>query len=62
MYGRSKAVTHNLCEALLRLRVRSAGEPFWIDAICIDQAHDEEWIAQVSIMAKIFKGARQLLV
>ena len=38
------------------------GDSFWIDALCINQGDDEEWGAQVALMANIYQGAEEVLV
>ena len=41
---------------------RRRGYGLWIDALCIDQSDAEERMHQVRIMARIFGGAREVLV
>ena len=56
------AVTHNLYEALLQLRQRSAVRVLWIDAICINQADIEERNGQVRQMRDVYAIAVRVLV
>ena len=55
-------VTPNLKEALLRLRVVDGFRTLWIDSICINQEDSQEKSEQVSLMAKIYSGAENVLV
>lgn len=55
-------VTTNLHAALLRLRDRSLERILWVDAICIDQTHDEERGQQVQLMAMIYSKAYCIIV
>jgi hypothetical protein len=55
-------VTPNLYAALVRLRDASFPRIIWIDAICIDQADDEEKSDQIRIMANIYGKANRVLV
>ncbi|KAK4182868.1 heterokaryon incompatibility protein 6 [Podospora australis] len=51
-------VTRNLAVALRHLRSPvGQGRVLWIDAICIDQANDDEKGVQVALMGEIFKRA-----
>ncbi|EXF73541.1 HET domain-containing protein [Colletotrichum fioriniae PJ7] len=58
------------CAAALRLLRRSLGRKtknrrslsVWIDAICIDQASDDERNAQVAMMAEIYQRAKTAVV
>ncbi|KAH7377379.1 heterokaryon incompatibility protein-domain-containing protein [Pyrenochaeta sp. MPI-SDFR-AT-0127] len=56
------AITPNLHAALLRLRDSTAAKKLWVDAICINQADDEERAAQVEGMAQIYAFADHVLV
>ena len=47
-------ITKNLHAALLRLRNHSFERIVWVDAICIDQADDQEKARQIQNMAKIY--------
>lgn len=55
-------VTVNLHAALLRLRNHSLERVLWIDALCIDQANQEEKELQIRYMAKIYGKANCVLV
>ena len=51
------------CEAVLRrLRNLATSRTFWIDAICINQADNEEKGAQVRLMQDIYQHAQQVCV
>lgn len=54
-------ITESLHGALWQMRLRKRIRVLWADAICINQADDEEKSAQVSIMAHIYyMGGRTL--
>jgi hypothetical protein len=55
-------VTVNLRAALSRLRNHSVQRILWIDAICIDQANQEEKEHQIQSMAKIYGQANRVVV
>ncbi|KAK3994388.1 heterokaryon incompatibility protein-domain-containing protein [Cladorrhinum sp. PSN332] len=54
-------VTHNCAQAISRLRLAGRPRALWIDAICIDQKDLSERSHQVSIMAKIYTSATQVV-
>ncbi|KAK4160489.1 heterokaryon incompatibility protein-domain-containing protein [Cladorrhinum sp. PSN259] len=54
-------VTHNCAQAISRLRLEGKPRALWIDAICINQQDLSERSHQVSIMAKIYTSARQVV-
>lgn len=54
-------VTINLAEALRHLRLQDQHRIFWIDAICINQKHDEEKSSQIPLMGRIY-GSADLVV
>ncbi|KAK5155301.1 hypothetical protein LTR04_005867, partial [Oleoguttula sp. CCFEE 6159] len=58
---RRLAITETLLAALQRFRHESDTVTFWIDQICIDQDNNEERNQQVSMMGKIFGGARKVV-
>lgn len=60
--GKNFWVTQNLWLGLRRLRIRWEPRTLWIDAICINQADDEEKTHQVSRMARIFEMCASGLV
>ncbi|KAF3052211.1 hypothetical protein E8E11_010002 [Didymella keratinophila] len=53
--------TTNLISALLNLRKDHHAEVFWIDAICMNQRNVQERNHQVQMMAKIYKGAEEVI-
>jgi hypothetical protein len=56
------SVTTNLYAALLHLRDRDIARTVWVDAICIDQANQEEKEHQIQFMAKIYGHANRVIV
>jgi hypothetical protein len=56
------SVTANLYAALLHLRGRDIARTVWVDAICIDQANQEEKEHQIQSMAKIYGHANRVIV
>jgi hypothetical protein len=62
--GRQFPITHNLEQALRRLRSKPDGLPrvLWVDAICIDQAHVPERNNQVVQMGEIYAGAERVVI
>jgi len=59
--GQPFPVRENLFQALVQLR-QNTTRSIWIDAICINQKDISERNAQVSLMATIYKRARQVVV
>jgi hypothetical protein len=55
-------VTTNLHAALLQLRNSFIDRYFWIDAICINQADEEEKVQQIQLMYRIYSFAQRVLV
>jgi len=55
-------VTLSCASALRRLRSTSQEKMLWVDALAIDQSNMQERNQQVSIMARIYSGASQVLV
>ena len=55
-------VTKNLHSALLRLRKQKEQRTLWIDAICINQADDEEKNRQVPLMRRIYQSCERVLI
>ncbi|KAJ0108675.1 hypothetical protein J7T55_015109 [Diaporthe amygdali] len=58
--GKRMKVRRN-CEDVLRQPCRNKNGYFWIDAICINQADNDEKSFQVAKMGKVFRDARQTL-
>ncbi|KAL8372594.1 hypothetical protein RB599_000001 [Gaeumannomyces hyphopodioides] len=57
-----KSVTRNLYEALRRLRFPDASRILWVNAICINQADDEEKGQQVAMMGEIYSKTERCLI
>ncbi|KAK3319382.1 heterokaryon incompatibility protein-domain-containing protein [Apodospora peruviana] len=55
-------VTYNCEMALRRVRLKASIRHIWIDAVCIDQANDDERGHQVRLMPQIFSRAKIVLV
>lgn len=55
-------VTEHLANALQRFEHEDQVLRLWVDAICINQADDDEKTAQVGLMAEIFRRATGVLV
>lgn len=60
--GCSFEVTRNLAAALRRLRARKGYRYLWVDAICINQADEQERNSQVALMGLIYRTAEQVLI
>lgn len=54
-------ITENLHGALRQMRLESKVRLLWADAICINQADDEEKSVQVAMMSQIYQGGFQTL-
>jgi hypothetical protein len=59
--GRLLPIGHNLHLALLHLRSPTHSISIWADAICINQADNEERNSQVSLMAFIYNRATKVV-
>jgi Heterokaryon incompatibility protein (HET) len=55
-------VTKNLHSALLRLRSHSFERIVWADAVCINQADDQEKARQILRMTKIYGQASRVII
>jgi hypothetical protein len=55
-------VTASLHAALLRLRNHSLERIIWVDAVCINQADEEEKEHQIQSMARIYGQANRVIV
>lgn len=60
--GQDIRITKSLFEALKAIRSKSEHSLLWADAICINQASDEERNHQVAFMTQIYKNASGVLV
>ncbi|KAF3004605.1 hypothetical protein E8E14_007502 [Neopestalotiopsis sp. 37M] len=58
---REAHVTRNLYIALKHLRYEDKARVLWIDALCINQANNEEKSAQVAMMADIYQYAHRVI-
>ncbi|KAK6857828.1 hypothetical protein PG995_005527 [Apiospora arundinis] len=56
------SVTHNLLEALENLRYHDRERMLWIDALCIDQANNQEKGHQVGQMRLVYEYADNVLI
>jgi hypothetical protein len=55
-------ITLNLHAALLRLRDRDIARIIWVDAVCINQADEQEKQHQIQSIAKIYGKASRVIV
>jgi hypothetical protein len=55
------AITKNLKEALVSLRLTEGPRHLWVDAVCIDQANVKERNHQVAQMGTIYANASSLV-
>jgi hypothetical protein len=60
--GQELAITQNLHTALLRLRNCRFPRIIWVDAVCIDQANNNEKELQIQLMATIYAKASRVIV
>ncbi|PMD19287.1 HET-domain-containing protein [Hyaloscypha hepaticicola] len=60
--GKKTESTGSSHAALKGLRSRWRKKLFWIDAICIDQTSDTDKAEQISIMADIYRNAKQVTI
>jgi len=60
--SRVVAVTCNLYQALLRVRLPDRRRTVWIDGLCINQIDDVEKSHQVQLMQRVFRNAHRVLV
>lgn len=56
------AITKNLKEALVALRLTEGPRHLWVDAVCIDQANVKERNHQVAQMGTIYANASRVVV
>ncbi|KAK5746235.1 hypothetical protein LTR17_000970 [Elasticomyces elasticus] len=56
------SVTHNLHDALRRLRRRDRERCLWIDALCVNQSDPLERASQVLLMKQIYSTAHRVVV
>ncbi|KAI5920639.1 heterokaryon incompatibility protein-domain-containing protein [Camillea tinctor] len=55
-------ISNGLRDALTEMRYRNHARLLWVDAVCIDQANNDERGKQVSNMRSIYEGAKSVLV
>lgn len=60
--GKKMSITRNLWEALFNIRDRNKNETIWVDAICIDQASNEEKSVHVPLVSFIYGRAKEVIV
>ncbi|KAI0140338.1 heterokaryon incompatibility protein-domain-containing protein [Pestalotiopsis sp. NC0098] len=60
--GTTLRIGQNLYQALLRLRHRLIEKVLWIDAICINQADNQEKEHQIPLMLQIYQAASRVIV
>ncbi|KAK8128868.1 hypothetical protein PG984_009976 [Apiospora sp. TS-2023a] len=60
--GKELRVHHNLNEALPFLARRNSQLPIWIDAVCFNQADDDEKRVQIALMRQIYEDASTVWV
>lgn len=60
--GYAITTTHSLFEALQRFRYVDTTRTLWADALCINQADDDEKTSQVRLMSYIYTKAVRVLV
>ncbi|KAM0497400.1 hypothetical protein ACHAP8_006892 [Fusarium lateritium] len=60
--GQKILITPNCKAAMERLRLRDKSRYLWIDAICINQTHDQERNQQVAIMGEIYLAADRVIM
>ena len=60
--GAVMTITRNLHQALLKLRNATTVRRLWIDAICINQADEDEKSSQVRLMHRVYRAAVNVLI
>ncbi|EDO00031.1 hypothetical protein SS1G_02890 [Sclerotinia sclerotiorum 1980 UF-70] len=55
-------ITHSVDSLLRHFRTESSARYLWVDAICLNQADNDEKSIQVSLMGDIYRQARRILV
>ncbi|KAK4061994.1 uncharacterized protein Triagg1_10157 [Trichoderma aggressivum f. europaeum] len=60
--NRRRNVGRNLYDALERLRLPDEERVLWIDALCINQADNQEKTQQVRLMGEIYSKAHRVLI
>jgi heterokaryon incompatibility protein (HET) len=62
LVGQSVAVMDNLHDALHQLRLPDRERTLWVDALCINQADNQEKMHQVGMMGRIFQQCLRCIV
>ncbi|CZR66870.1 uncharacterized protein PAC_16771 [Phialocephala subalpina] len=60
--GKRMKVKENLNDALWQLREQKDSSRLWIDAVCINQADDEEIYRQLKLMPRIYSDASWVVI
>jgi hypothetical protein len=60
--GRPVGITKNLYDALRRVRLPRTKRTIWIDQLCINQWDQEEKIAQIGLMRRIYSNCNCVLL
>ncbi|KAH7024524.1 heterokaryon incompatibility protein-domain-containing protein [Microdochium trichocladiopsis] len=60
--GKPMKVHQNLFQGLKQLRKKRQEEWFWIDALCINQSDEDEKVAQIPLMGRIYHQAQLVVV
>jgi hypothetical protein len=60
--GKVFRITKNLYDALTRFRLPDQVVSIWVDAICINQADEQEKSLQIPLMANIYSQATEVLI
>ena len=60
--GHEMLIRENLFIALRRLRYPDRSRSLWVDAICINQADNEEKSQQVALMDEIYVNAKEVII
>ena len=60
--GAAITISSNLCQILHNLRKETAVRKLWIDAICINQADEDEKASHVRRMNRVYRAATNVLI